>query len=159
MRTAICVMAALSVLQATQVEPAAPRTTTERPNVSAPGLEKTMAGVIMDAACPAIADARSELTKTPRLVEKSRSAPIERRATERTQPDVPEKYNGCKLKSSSTSYAVYTNGRVYMFDRISNQMMQEHMAKEAANDTNWIVRTVVGTTTSDDVLTLRTVRK
>jgi hypothetical protein len=65
------------------------------------------------------------------------------------------------VKSSTTSFAIYANDKVYVLDRISNQMVQEHMAKAVENNpqTGWMRRTVVGTATSEDVLTLRSIRK
>ena len=145
-----------------QSEPAASRSTTERPNLSAPGMQQTLSGVLMDATCSAIADSRSELTKTPRLVPPAgaRTSPV--RSTERTaavsETEIPDTHKDCNLKTSTTSFALYSNGKVYMLDRISNQMMQEHMAKGRATS-KWTTRTLVGTTTSDDVLTLRSIRK
>ena len=160
--------AALALLGASfaagQTEPTAPRSTTERPNMSAPGLEKTLTGVLMDASCSAIADSRSELTSTPRIVPKDAS----RARTERTQESVaadssvPDTYSGCKLKGSTTSFALYSNGKVYMLDRVSNQMMQDSMSKansDAQDGSKWINKTLVGTATSDNVLTLRTIKK
>jgi len=159
---------------ASQAEPTAPRSTTERPNMSAPGLEQTLTGVLMDAACGAIADSRSDLTSTPRILPPRNSDVSGKRRTEHsatdrsgsmatTETDIPERYRGCKLKSSTTSFALYVNGRVYMLDRASNQMMQEHMLKNTAgtpqtNSSGWTTRTLVGTPTSDDVLTLRSIR-
>jgi hypothetical protein len=157
-----------------QAEPPAPRSTTERPNLSAPGLEQTLSGVLMDAACAAMTDERSELTKTPRILPPRNDvrSPLRRdeQTTRRSQPsttperDIPERYRDCKVKSSTTSFAIYANNRMYMLDRVSNQMMQEQMLKEktqlpSAGSSAWINRTVVGTATSDDVLTLRSVRK
>jgi hypothetical protein len=154
-----------------QVQPEAPRSTTERPNMSAPGLEQTLSGVLMDAACSAIADGRSDLTRTPRILPPRNTADLPARPTEPSagersvsEDSVPDKYRDCRVKSSTTSFAIYANGRIYMLDRVSNQMMQEHMLKAgpAARHTKsseWITRTVVGTATSDDVLTLRSIRK
>jgi hypothetical protein len=168
---AFCAFAANTAAQ--QVEPPAARSTTERPNLSAPGLEQTLSGIVMDATCSAIADSRSELTRTPRIVppRNNPSSPVQSEPNQRSRAstvpvsdsDIPEKYKGCKLKSSTTSFAVYVNGRVYMLDRVSNQMMQEHLMNTKADGQDgtslWITRTVVGSATSDDVLTLRTVRQ
>ena len=161
------VAGSLHPARAAQVDSTTPRSTTERPNVSAPGLQKTFTGVLMDATCSAITDGRSDLTQTPRLVPRTAT---ERSSTERSRPAsapnnaVPDKFRDCRLKASTTSYALYTNGKVYMLDRVSNQMMQERMAKaprnnSAANSNDWTTSTLVGTSTSDDVLTLRSIQK
>ena len=54
------------VAQSPTTEGVTPRSTTERPNVSAPGMEKTLTGVLMDAGCKSIASTRSDLTQMPR---------------------------------------------------------------------------------------------
>jgi hypothetical protein len=169
MAATLILMAALWMVPAQgQVEPTAPRSTTERPNVSAPGMEQTLHGVLMDATCSAIADSRSDLTQTPRIfprdTDASRTRSSERGASERaaSESEIPERYRNCKVKASTTSFALYANGRVYMLDRVSNQMMQEHMTKSKrpdASSSRWMTRTLVGTPTSDDVLTLRSIRK
>ena len=46
-----------------------------------------------------------------------------------------------------------------MLDRISNQMMQEHMAAVRPVSGQWLAITVAGTPTSDNVLTLRSIKK
>jgi hypothetical protein len=179
MRILLILAAALWTIPAglagAQAEPTGPRSTTERPNMSTPGLEKTLTGVLMDATCSAIADGRSDLTRTPRIVpprnaEDSSTRSREQTAAERTQANsvpesaIPDRYRDCRLKSSSTSFALYSDNKIYMLDRISNQMMQEHMLKAKPEVPNtdgarWTMRTLVGTTTSDDVLTLRSIRK
>jgi hypothetical protein len=164
-RLPVCSLAASALLIAQQpADSVAPRSTTERPNLSAPGMQQTLTGVLMDATCGAIADSRSELTKTPRLVSPTERRASEARSTEPASssaaPSVPETYRDCKVKTSSTSFALYSDGRVYMLDRISNQMMQEHMAKAPARrGSAWQTVTLVGSATSDDVLTLRSIRK
>lgn len=158
-----------------QLEPSAPRPTTERPNMSVPGLEQTLTGVVLDASCSAIADGRSNLTATPKIlpprnavqpqVEKSEPTTRERaQPTSTSESSVPEQYRDCKVKSSTTSFALYANGKLYMLDRVSNQTMQEYNMKHAsevpdAGSSAWLMRTVAGTATSDNVLTLRTVKK
>lgn len=155
-----------------QTDATAPRSTTERPNMSAPGLEQNLSGVMMDATCSAIADSRSELTRTPRILPPRNTSDLPARGTERAsteqshsgsvpESEIPKKYRECGLTSSTTSFALYANGRIYMLDRVSNQMMQEHMLKTAPDTSSlkWIRRTLVGTATSDNVLTLRSVRK
>jgi len=159
-----------------QADGTTPRSTTERPNVSAPGLQQTVTGVLMDAGCAAITDSRSELTKTPQLVPKNpnadRSAPPSgSRSSERartntnTESSVPDSYRDCHVKPSTTSFAIYSDGQLYMFDRISNQMMQDRMqnarstAADSTNSNKWSTITVVGTATSDRVLTIRSIRK
>lgn len=171
MLIAVVLMAALwsaGPAEAAQNEPTAPRSTTERPNMSAPGMEQTLSGVMMDATCSAIADSRSELTRTPRILPPRDSSGLPSRSTERSATErpaapesaVPDTYRDCRLKASTTSFAIYTNGRVYMLDRVSNQMMQEHMLKaKDVSSGRWMTRTLVGTATSDNVLTLRAVRK
>jgi hypothetical protein len=148
----------------------APRTTTERPNVTAQGLEQTLSGVLMDAACSAIAEGRSDLTRTARIAPpRNDVSSTVRRRTERpastaapvSENTIPDKYRDCRVKAATTSFAFFVNDTVYVLDQLSNQMMQEHMlkAKSEVSDTKWLTRTLVGTSTSDNVLSLRTVRK
>lgn len=150
---------------AAQADSATPRSTTERPNMDVPGLQQTISGTLMNAACPAITDERSELTQTGRIVPRT-SPNASRRTSERTRAgspavtgEVPETYSNCKVSSATTSFAIYSKNKVYMLDRISNQMMQEHMATARPVAGQWIAITVVGTPTSDNVLTLRSIGK
>ena len=176
MRLTLLLVAALSMCSfnvARGQQDVAPRSSTERPNVSAPGLERTLSGALMDAACSAIAEGRSDLTRTPRILppRDARVAPrrsTERRATESAQPEtvpenaIPDKYRDCRVKGATTSFALYADGTVYVLDRLSNQMMQEHMlkARSANRDSGeWATKTLVGTATSENVLSLRTIRK
>lgn len=148
-----------------QADSAAPRSTTERPNMDVPGLQQTISGTLMNAACPAISDERSELTRTGRLV--PRTPPeASRRTSERARAgspvsagEVPEAYSNCRISAGTTSFAIHSKDKVYMLDRISNQMMQEHMAAARPASGQWIAVTVVGTPTSDNVLTLRSIKK
>ena len=158
-----------------QTDATTPRSTTERPNVSAPGMQQTIAGVLMDAACTAISSTRSDLTRTPRLLDPPSSKNSDmRRTTDQTsdatsrrkspaETTVPDKYRSCGVTSSTTSFALYANGKVFVLDRISNQMMQEHMQKPGSSSSTagsrWTTLTVVGTATSEDVLTLRSIGK
>lgn len=163
----------MSGTAAGQADSTAPRSATERPNMSAAGMQQTLSGVLMNAACSAIADSRSELTRTPRILPPggtpaSLPPSTERRSTERSrsgsvaEESIPERLRSCKLQPSTTSFALYSNGKVLMLDRLSNQMMQEHIAKRnpGTSDTNarWVTATLTGTTTSDDVLTLRSIK-
>jgi hypothetical protein len=80
---------------------------------------------------------------------------------------VREKYRGCMVTPSTTSFAIHADGTLYVLDRASNQMVQEQMRNEAfrASMTNqrdasqWMTVTVQGTPTSENVLTIRSVRK
>lgn len=146
--------------------------------MSASGMQQTLSGVLMDASCPAIADARSELTRTPRILPPAseRTPAASRARSERSTDDrsateqggtsrvsetmVPERYRSCGLTSSTSSFALLVNDRVYMLDRVSNQMMQERRLKTRSDrpDAKWVNTTVVGTATSDNVLTLRSIR-
>jgi len=135
--------------------------------MSAPGLQQTLSGVLMDAGCSAIADSRSDLTKTPQLVPRNETPRSTERARVNTTAEsaVPERYRDCRLKSATTSFAVYADSQIYILDRISNQMMQERLqgarsaTADASTQNKWVTTTVVGTATSDRVFTVRSIRK
>ena len=80
---------------------------------------------------------------------------------------VREKYGECLVTPSTTSFAMHAGGQLYVMDRASNAMIQEQMRNEAfrasmsnaRGDSRWSTVTVQGTPTSDNTLTIRSVRK
>ncbi|MBC7924919.1 MAG: hypothetical protein H7039_04610 [Bryobacteraceae bacterium] len=80
---------------------------------------------------------------------------------------VREKYQACQVTASTTSFALHAEGALYVLDRASNQMVQEQMRNEAfrasmsdkKDASRWMTVTVQGTPTSENVLTIRSVRK
>ncbi len=80
---------------------------------------------------------------------------------------VRDKYRDCMVKPSTTSFAIHADGKLYVLDRASNEMVQEQMRNEAfrasmvnqRDGSQWMTVTVQGTPTSDNTLTIRSVRK
>lgn len=83
------------------------------------------------------------------------------------QMTVRNKYRECMVKPSTTSFAMHAGGQLYVLDRASNDMVQEQMRNEAfrasmanqQDQSQWMTVTVKGTPTSDNTLTIRSVRK
>lgn len=80
---------------------------------------------------------------------------------------VREKYRDCMVKSSTTRFALHTEGELYMLDEASNNMIMEQMRNEAfrasmtdsSGDPKWISVTVTGKPAGGDMLSLSSVRR
>jgi hypothetical protein len=83
-----------------------------------------------------------------------------------TLTTVREKYSQCVVTPSTTSFAIHTDGQLYVLDQASNDMVRQQMSNEAfrasmsdgGSGPKFMTVTVVGTP-SGDRLSITSVRK
>jgi len=79
---------------------------------------------------------------------------------------VRERYRDCMARSTTTAFAIHSNGQLYVLDQASNDLVRQQMSGEAfrasmsdrSGDPKWLTVTVNGTA-SGDRLTVTSVRR
>ena len=122
----------------------------------------TMVGVLMDANCSAI---RAEAA--PRLIVHAKK-PLKKTSTRSRTADSGDKYENCKATSTTDSFAIHTDGKLFLLDEGGNEVVRQQVRNEAfrANMVNpdgaprWLTVTVEGRVNGEgDRLTIVSLRR
>jgi len=104
----------------------------------------------------------------PGRVEQARTQRNSANRTESSESEtVAEKYAACKATDETRSFAIHANGKLYILDDESNEMVRKQMRNEAfrasmsngRDGSRWMTVTLMGTPGAGNSLHLESVRK
>ena len=104
----------------------------------------------------------------PGRVEQARTQRDSANRTESSESEtVAEKYAACKANDATSAFAIHANGKLYILDDESNQMVRKQMRNEAfrasmsngRDGSRWMTVTLMGTPGAGNSLHLESVRK
>jgi hypothetical protein len=97
-----------------------------------------MVGVLMDANCSAITGTgrhsdSTQVASTPET--RQRRAPAREGTRSRTatakRTDEGDRYEGCKASSSTTQFAIHTDGQLFVLDEDGNDVVRQQMRNDS----------------------------